>query len=125
MRQGCLSHSTPKSEFVVADFAMTRLGLPAITLWQQLGGADPNFVFYDDSQTMIGVIRAGRNPTMRHLERTHGVSIGWMHSIFQEGYISLAYEVTAKMAADTHACQLVNISTSFRPLLLVPKKSWI
>ena len=44
-----------------------------------------------------------------------------MHAIFQEGYVSLAYEVTAKMAADTHtksfkdsvswshACQLINI----------------
>ena len=106
---------------------MTRLGLPAITLWQQLGGTDPNFVFYDDNQTMIGVIRTGKNPTMRHLERTHGISIGWMHSIFQEGYVSLAYEVTAKMAADihtksfkdsvswTHACQLINI---FPPALI-------
>ena len=120
-RQGCLSHSTPEAEIVAADFAMTRLGLPAITLWQQLGGEDPNFVFYDDNQTMIGVIRTGKNPTMRHLERTHGISIGWMHAIFQEGYVSLAYEVTAKMDADihtksfkdsvswTHACQLMNI----------------
>ena len=76
---------------------------------------------------MIGVIRTGKNPTMRHLERTHGNSIGWMHSIFQEGYVSLAYEVTAKMAADihtksfkdsvswTHACQLINI---FPPALI-------
>ena len=106
---------------------MARLGLPAIALWQQLGGTDPNFVFYDDNQTMIGVIRTGKNPTMRHLERTHGISIGWMHSIFQEGYVSLAYEVTAKMAADihtksfkdsvswTHACQLINI---FPPALI-------
>ena len=120
-RQGCLSHSTPEAEIVAADFAMSRLGLPAITLWQQLGGKDPNFVFYDDNQTMIGVVRTGKNPTVRHLERTHGISIGWMHSIFQEGYVSLAYEVAAKMAADihtksfkdsvswTHACQLINI----------------
>ena len=126
-RQGCLSHSTPEAEIVAADFAMTRLGLPASTLWQQLGGNDPNFVFYDDNQTMIGVIRAGKNPTMRRLERSHGISIGWMHSIFQEGYVSLAYEVTAKMAADihtksfkdsvswTHACQLINI---FPPALI-------
>ena len=125
--QGCLSHSTPEDEIVGVDFAMARLGLPAITLWQQLGGTDPNFVFYDDNQTMIGVIRTGKNPTMRHLERTHGISIGWMHSIFQEGYVSLAYEVTAKMAADihtksfkdsvswTHACQLINI---FPPALI-------
>ena len=37
---------------------------------------------------------------MRHLERTHGISVGWMHAIFQEGYVPLAYEVIAKMAAD-------------------------
>ena len=43
----------PEAEIVAADFAMARLGLPAITLWQQLGSADPNFVFYDDNQTMI------------------------------------------------------------------------
>ena len=126
-RQGCLSHSTPEAKIVAADFAMSRLGLPAITLWQQLGGTDPNFVFYDDNQTMIGVIRTGKNPTMRHLERTHGISIGWMHSIFQEAYVSPAYEVTAKRAADihtksfkdsvswTHACQLINI---FPPALI-------
>ncbi|CAE7391735.1 unnamed protein product [Symbiodinium microadriaticum] len=120
-RQGCLSHSTPEAEIVAADFAMMRWGLPAITLWQQLDGKDPDFGFYDDNQTMIGMVRAGKNPTMRHLERTHGISIGWMRAIFQEGYVSLAYEVTAKMAADihtksfedsiswTHACQLINI----------------
>ena len=101
--------------------------MSAITLWQQLGGNEPNFVFYDDNQTMIGLIRTGTNLTMCHLERTHGISIGWMHSVFQEGYVSLAYEVTAKMAADirtksfkdsvsrTHACQLINI---FPPSLI-------
>ena len=80
---------------------------------------------------MIGVIRAGKNPTMRHLERTHGINVGWMHFIFQEGYVSLAYEVTAKMSADihtksfsdpvswTHACQ------PFRRPSSIPKRSWI
>ena len=50
-----------------------------------------------------------------------------MHSIFQEGYVSHAYKVTAKMAADihtksfrdsvswTHACPLINI---FPPALI-------
>ena len=83
-RQGCLSHSTPEAEIVASDFAMTRLRLPAITLWQQLGGKDPNFVFNDDNQTMIGAVRPGKNPTMRHLERTHGISIGCMPS-FRKG----------------------------------------
>ncbi|CAE7597851.1 unnamed protein product, partial [Symbiodinium pilosum] len=100
---------------------MSRIGLPAITLWKLLSATDRNFVFYDDNQTMIGVVRTGKNPTMRHLERSHGICIAWMHEVFQEGYVGLAYEVTAKMAADihtkafkdgiswAHACQLINI----------------
>ena len=120
-RQGCISHSTPEAEIVAADHALSRVGLPAITLWCCLGGKEPNFVFYDDNQTMIGVVRTGKNPTMRHLERSHGISVAWMHDVFQANYVSLAYEVTAKMAADIHtkafrdglswqhACQLINI----------------
>ena len=120
-RQGCVSHSTPEAEIVAADHAMSRVGLPAITLWKLLSAADLNFVFYDDNQTMIGVVHTGKNPTMRHLERSHGICIAWMHEVFQEGYVGLAYKVTAKMAADIHtkpfkvgvswarACQLINI----------------
>ena len=35
-RQGCVSHSTPEAEIVAADYAMSRIGLPAITLWKLL-----------------------------------------------------------------------------------------
>ena len=58
---------------------------------------------------------------MRHLERTHGISIQWMHEIFQNDLIYLVYEITSKMCADIHtkafkdhmtwkrACMLINI----------------
>ena len=70
---------------------------------------------------MIAIIRSGQNPTMRHLERTHGISIQWMHEIFQNDLIYLVYEITSKMCADIHtkafkdhmtwkrACMLINI----------------
>ena len=70
---------------------------------------------------MIGVVRSGRNPTMRHLERTHGISIASMHEHFQKDHFVLIYEITAKMAADIHtkgfrnpmawkkACMLINL----------------
>ena len=60
---------------------------------------------------------------MRHLERTHGISIQWMHEIFQNDLIYLVYEVTSKMCAGIHtkafkdhmtwrrACMLINISS--------------
>ena len=72
-RQGCVSHSTPEAEIVAADVAMRSMGMPALKLVERILKKSPNFVFYDDNKAMIGVVRSGRNPTMRHLERSHGV----------------------------------------------------
>ena len=84
-------------------------------------GKEPRIVFHDDNQAMIAVIRSGKNPTMRHIERSHGISITWMHEMFLLSYIILIYEITSKMAADIHtkafrdpmawkrACMLINV----------------
>ena len=120
-RQGCVSHSTPEAEIVAADTALRTLGIPAISLWKALAKVLPQLLFHDDNQGMIGVVRSGRNPTMRHLERTHGISIASMHEHFQKDHFVLIYEITAKMAADIHtkgfknpmawkkACMLINL----------------
>ena len=54
--------------------------MPALKLLQRILKKSPNFVFYDDNKAMIGVVRSGRNPTMRHLERSHGVCIRVVHT---------------------------------------------
>ena len=120
-RQGCVSHSTPEAEIVAADTALRTLGIPALSLWKVLANVFPQLLFHDDNQGMIGVVRSGRNPTMRHLERTHGISIASMHEHFQKDHFVLIYEITAKMAADIHtkgfrnpmawkkACMLINL----------------
>ena len=120
-RQGCVSHSTPEAEIVAADYALRTHAVPVISLWKTLVGSDPKIIFHDDNQGMIAIFRSGQNPTMRHLERTHGISIQWMHEIFQNDLIYLVYEVTSKMCADIHtkafkdhmtwrrACMLINI----------------
>ena len=120
-RQGCVSHSTPEAEIVAADTALRTLGIPALSLWKVLAKVFPQLLFHDDNQGMIGVVRSGRNPTMRHLERTHGIFIASMHEHFQKDYFVLIYEITAKMAADIHtkgfrnpmawkkACMLINL----------------
>ena len=74
-RQGCVSRSTPKAEIVAADMTLRNYGIPSIGLWQILTGKAPEILFHDDNQGMIGVARTGRNPTMRHLERTHAIAI--------------------------------------------------
>ena len=120
-RQGCVSHSAPEAEIVAADTALRTLGIPALSLWKVLAKVFPQLLFHDDNQGMIGVVRSGPNPTMRHLERTHGISIASMHEYFQKDHFVLIYEITAKMAADIHtkgfknpmawkkACMLINL----------------
>ena len=120
-RQGCVSHSTPEAEIVAADFALRTMGVPVVDLWRIVAGREPQIVFHDDNQAMIAVIRSGKNPTMRHIERSHGISIVWMHEMFLLSYIILIYEITSKMAADIHtkafrdpmawkrACMLINV----------------
>ena len=78
-RQGCVSHSTPEAEIVAADVAMRAMGMPALRLMERILGKGPKFVFFGDNKAMISVVRSGKNPTMRHLERSHGVAVTWMH----------------------------------------------
>ena len=106
---------------MAADVTLRTMGLPAMSIWETLTGKSPKLLFHDDNQGMIGVVRSGRNPTMRHLERTHGIAITSLHEHFtRENYV-LMYEVTSKMAADIHtkgfknplawkrACMLINL----------------
>ena len=120
-RQGCVSHSTPEAEIVAADVTLRTMGLPALSIWETLTDSSPKLLFHDDNQGMIGVVRSGRNPTMRHLERTHGIAITSLHEHFNKDHFVLMYEITAKMAADIHtkgftnplawkkACMLINL----------------
>ena len=66
-RQGCVSHSTPEAEIVAADVTLRTMRLPALSIWETLTGKSPKLLFHDDNQGMIGVVRSGRNPTMRIL----------------------------------------------------------
>ena len=47
-----------------------------------VAGQELRIIFHDDNQAMIAVIRSGKNATMRHIERSHGISIVWTHEMF-------------------------------------------
>ena len=98
----CEPFYTPETEIVAADVTLRTMGLPALGIWETLTDSSPKLLFHDDNQGMIGVVRSGRNPTMRHLERTHGISITSLHEHFSKDHFVLMYEITAKMAADIH-----------------------
>ena len=120
-RQTCVTHSTPEAEIVSADLSLRQCGLPCFALWHTLLPHKPKLIFHGDNQTMIRVTETGRNPTMRYLPRTHGVSVARLHETFSHQNIDLVYEVSSKMCADIctkaftdaskwlAACDLINI----------------
>ncbi len=93
-RQGCVSHSTPEAEIVAADFGLRLAGLPALDLWHELLPRKPPLFLHEDNQAMIRVCKTGRNPTMRHIGRTHRVSVAFTHERFTLPGIDLVYEMT-------------------------------
>eukprot|EP00972_Heterocapsa_arctica_P028693 4221437-Heterocapsa_arctica.AAC.1 len=70
---------------------------------------------------MIRVVETGRNPTMRYLQRTHGVSVAWLHGTLTKDCLDLKCELFSRMCADIYTkaftdatlwvqvCDLINI----------------
>ena len=59
------------------------LGIPAMDLWDVVLDNTVPVDFLEDNESTIAVINSGRNPTMRHLQRTHDVSVKWLSDTFR------------------------------------------
>ena len=55
-----------------------------------------------DNKAMIRVIKSGRNPTMRHLQRGHRVNVASLYERFQDPCMDLDHVGTNDMAADIY-----------------------
>ena len=120
-RQGCVSKSTPEAEIISMDFAIRSMGLPSLSLWDTLGFGKGGVDVHEDNMSMVRICETGRNPTMRYLSRTHGVSVAWLHEQFTGGTLRLHYERSDRMRADLltkaftdlarweAACWLINV----------------
>jgi len=99
-KQTCISHSTPEAEIVAADFALRTEGLPALIFWDKILGKPMKMKFWEDNETMIQVCKTGKNPTMRHLPRTHRVSVAWLYERFRGRFQDIVYVKSEYQAAD-------------------------
>ena len=101
-KQTCVSHSTPEAEIVALDAAMRSTGIPSLEIWDLVFGRPTQLNLLEDNTTCIQIIKTGKSPTLRHLGRTHGVSIKWLHEVFRKhkSNIKLGYIDTKLQAAD-------------------------
>ena len=57
-------------------------------------------IVHEDNAAMIQICTTGKNPTMRGLGNTHGVSINRLYQLFWEKWNELLKEGTDTMAGD-------------------------
>ena len=82
-KQSCVPHSTPEAEIVAADLAIRTEGLPALQLWEMVLERPMELVFQEDNQATIQILKIQKNPTLRHLNRTHRVNVSWLCGVFE------------------------------------------
>ena len=51
---------------------------------------------------MIQVVKNGKNPTMRHLGRVHGIGVNFLHQEIGKSYCSLGHISSENMCGDIH-----------------------
>lgn len=108
-RQTCVSFSTPEAEIVALCLAFRTFTLPAISLWDVLLPGGYKSVFHEDNSACISVIKSGKKPTMRYLDRTHGISLQFLLDHMGKSVpntnkmmYDLKYTDTKRMVADIH-----------------------
>ncbi len=99
-KQTAVSHSTVEAEIVAADHAIRSSGLPALQLWERLLNRTLFIDVYQDNQVTARTMATGRAPTLRHIKRTHSVSVAWIHERVASDDIQLHDCVSVAMAAD-------------------------
>ncbi len=78
-KQTITSFSTPESELVAANLAVRMLGIPFLGACEKVIGSKLRLTFNEDNQSAPQVIKTGKNSTVRHLPRAHGISISALH----------------------------------------------
>ena len=80
-----MSNSTTEAELSAAQTAVGRMGIPLLVLWshisEQCGADHLGLAVLLDNTAMLDIIRNGRNLSLRHIGKTHGVAISRLHEM--------------------------------------------
>ena len=104
--QTSTAQSTPEAELNSLNSGLKSRGEPCLdllgTILGQYHGNDWKLTVNvrEDNTTAIAGVWSGKNPTMKTLERGHGVSIGWLHEWVATGDYNLVHTRSTNMTAD-------------------------
>ena len=108
-KQTATSHSTPELEIIAADTAVKNVGLPALDMWDTLFGRKLSIQFMEDNESCIKIVKAGKSRAMRHIGRTHGADLSWLHEQFEKGSFDMRYCESTHQCADIFTKAFTNL----------------
>ena len=86
-------------------------GLPAIELWEAILARTPPLHLYEDNQATARIIQSGKFPKLRHVQRTHGVSVAWLCDTYRRALYVIDDVHTKRQCADIFTKHFVNKDT--------------
>ena len=131
-RQGSVAFSTPEAEIVSLESALKDFGIPARSLMQvaainkglregalplsmltetvtgvtpPINHKVPMTIFEDNTATIV-IASKGRSPALRHLNKTHRISIMWVAEVVNDPSIKLTHCPTLEQKGDGFTKQL-------------------
>ena len=54
----------------------------------------------EDNESTFQIIKTSKNYTMRHISRTHGINIQWLHDSYNKGLLNMMYTRTEAQLAE-------------------------
>merc|ERR1712074_178843 len=92
---------------VALDHGLRVVAIPAMEVWKTLL-PDAKLVAHEDNAVALRVCQTGKNQAMRHLGRTHGITVAWLHETHSRVGFELVYASSAMMAADVFTKAFTN-----------------
>ena len=91
-RQTATAHSTPEAELLSASKMLRCHLLPLIILWEALLGRPVGGVINEDNEATIRIITEGYSAQLRHIQKTHRISISLVHdACYNDPNMTLKY----------------------------------
>ena len=109
-KQSSVATSTTEAELTAVFHMVRNVAIPALDLWEPLLDRYVVVNVFEDNQTVIHLVKTGRNPTLRHFERTHRVPVAWLHEVYEKNtFFNLVYANTDDMIADLYTKMFADV----------------